>query len=253
MKLDCVLTACDNNPLYYEFIPYFIKAWKKLYPLIDIKIIYINNEIPQKFDQYIDNIILFKPLSGVSTVLTSQVIRILYPAIMNYENAVLITDIDMIPMNGTFYSNVIEKYSSDNFIIYRDICSQFNEIAICYNAATPKIWSSIFSINSIDNIVLYLIELSKLHLYMEKNNKYNWSLDQRLLYDKILKWNGNVIKLNEKETKFNRLCRSHNFELTTTIKNNIKNEIYHDYHCKRPYIEYKNINDEILNLLPNKK
>lgn len=51
MKLDCVITAVNTKPLYYGFIPYFIKAWKKLYPTIDIKIILINDTIPDDIKQ----------------------------------------------------------------------------------------------------------------------------------------------------------------------------------------------------------
>ena len=32
MKLDCVLTAVNENELYLDFIPIFIKTWNKLYP-----------------------------------------------------------------------------------------------------------------------------------------------------------------------------------------------------------------------------
>ena len=39
MILDCVITACNTLPLYYDFIPIFIRSWNKLYPNIDVKII----------------------------------------------------------------------------------------------------------------------------------------------------------------------------------------------------------------------
>ena len=42
MKLDCILTAVNENPLYIEFIPIFVKTWNKLYPDIDVKIIHLN-------------------------------------------------------------------------------------------------------------------------------------------------------------------------------------------------------------------
>jgi hypothetical protein len=41
MKLDCVLTAVNDNPLYLEFIPIFIKTWNKLYPGLDVKIVIV--------------------------------------------------------------------------------------------------------------------------------------------------------------------------------------------------------------------
>ena len=36
MKFTDVLTATDTNPLYYKFVPIFIKAWKKLFPDVNI-------------------------------------------------------------------------------------------------------------------------------------------------------------------------------------------------------------------------
>ena len=38
MKLDCVLTACNNDPMYIDFIPNFVKAWNTLCPGADVKI-----------------------------------------------------------------------------------------------------------------------------------------------------------------------------------------------------------------------
>ena len=52
MKLDCVITSVNNNNLYIDFIPIFIKTWKKLYPTIDVKIILINEEIPIHLDPW---------------------------------------------------------------------------------------------------------------------------------------------------------------------------------------------------------
>ena len=52
MKLDCVLTAVNENHLYLDFIPLFVKTWKKLYPKVDVKIIFIgnNNILNRKHD-----------------------------------------------------------------------------------------------------------------------------------------------------------------------------------------------------------
>tara|TARA_B110000858_G_scaffold197484_1_gene259295 strand:- start:3230 stop:3397 length:168 start_codon:yes stop_codon:yes gene_type:complete len=46
MKLDCILTSVNENKLYLDFIPIFIKTWNKLYPNVDIKIILIAKSIP---------------------------------------------------------------------------------------------------------------------------------------------------------------------------------------------------------------
>ena len=56
MKLDCVLTACNNDPMYIDFIPTFVKAWYTLCPNVDVKIILIHDSIPEKFKDYEKNI-----------------------------------------------------------------------------------------------------------------------------------------------------------------------------------------------------
>lgn len=70
MKLDCILTAVNENPLYLDFVPIFIKTRKKLYPSIDIKIILISNKIPDNIKIYSNNIILFEPIKNISTAFT---------------------------------------------------------------------------------------------------------------------------------------------------------------------------------------
>ena len=51
MKLDCILTAVNDNPLYIEFIPIFVKTWNKLYPGIDVKIILVAKAITKEYMQ----------------------------------------------------------------------------------------------------------------------------------------------------------------------------------------------------------
>ena len=41
MILEYVLTAINDNPLYIDFIPIFIKTWNKLYPNVKVIIILI--------------------------------------------------------------------------------------------------------------------------------------------------------------------------------------------------------------------
>lgn len=246
MKLDCVLTAVNENELYLDFVPIFIKTWNKLYPDVDVKIILIAENIPDTLLSYKNNIILFKPIENIETSFTSQIIRLLYPCILNYENGIMITDMDMIPMNRNYYTENIKSYSNDKFIYYREnVCFNTSQIAMCYNIATPNIWKEIFKVNSLEDIETTI-------KYIHSKN-VKWYTDQLTLYDKVLNWNkqtNNFICLKENETKFKRLDRADNFDISNSIlRNNIKNGVYSDYHCKRPMSKYANINYEIYNLL----
>jgi hypothetical protein len=253
MKLDCILTAVNENKLYIDFVPFFIRTWNKLYPEVDVKIILIANEIPYNLNDCKDNIILFKPIENVSTSFTSQYIRLLYPAILNYKNGVMITDIDMVPMNRTYYTENIVSFTEDRFIYYREnICFNAKQIAMCYNVASSKIWSDIFKIESIQDIVDRLKNVYKNINYMEGHGKSGWGTDQIDLYKYVMEWNkktNNFICLKEIDTKFNRLDRD-TFDINNqTIKNNISNCTYTDYHCFRPMNKYVEINNCVYDLL----
>jgi hypothetical protein len=255
MKIDCVLTSVNNNKLYYDFIPFFIKSWNKLYPDIDVKIIYIGETIPEIFDKYKNNIILFnnKLCSNISSSFISQYIRILYPSILNYKNGILITDIDMIPMNKSYFTEYIIDYDNTKFIHYRsNVCMNNNEIAICYSVATNKIWSDITKINNLDDIYILLNKKWNDIEYIEGSGNIGWSTDQLDLYNYINKWDNKkiqFIKLNDKITNFKRLDRN-TFTLNNmNIINNIKNHYYSDYHCYRPMNKYYKLNYLILDLL----
>ena len=251
MILDCVVTACNNNELYIDFIPIFIKSWNKLYPGVDVKIILISDTIPIKFEEYINNIILFNPIPNIETSFISQYIRLLYPCILNYKNGILITDIDMIPMNSTYYTKNIENINNDKFIYYRDVLMDYKQIAMCYNVALQNTWSQIFNINSIEDINQRLIDVNKNINYIVGHNQSGWCTDQIDLYKYIIDWNNktnNFVFLNDNNTGFNRLDRD-TFTLEYSVTNLIKNKHYSDYHLYRPYKNFKDINDTILSLL----
>ena len=257
MKLDCVLTAVNENKLYLDFIPIFIKTWNKLYPDVDVKIILIAKNIPENLVIHKNNIILFNPIENILTSFTSQFIRLLYPCILDYENGVLITDMDMLPMNSTYYTKNIIEFDNNKFIYYRgDVCFDYKEISMCYNIATPKIWKEIFKVNSIIDIVNTIKDTFIKNTIKEGHGNTGWSIDQITLYKKIMEWNtktNNFISLNEKQTQYKRLDRTSFFNISDiNIRNNITLGKYTDYHCHRPMSDYAKINWEVFNLLPQK-
>lgn len=253
MKLDCILTSVNENKLYLDFVPIFIKTWNKLYPDVDVKIILIAKNIPENLLLYKNNIIIFEPIENILTSFISQFIRLLYPCILNYKNGVLITDIDMLPMNKTYYTKNIIEYDNNKFIYYRDnICIPFKQIAMCYNVATPEIWKDIFKINSLDDIVDYIKNVNDKNIIKESGN-IDWYIDQKTLYNKVTEWNqktNNFVRLNEIQTKFNRLDRNCFNISDVNIRKNITAGNYTDYHCYRPMSKYSDINWEIYKLLP---
>lgn len=253
MKLDCILTATNENPLYLDFLPIFIKTWNKLYPDVDVKVILIANEIPEQYLCYKDNILLFEPIEHVLTSFTSQFIRLLYPCILNYDGGVMITDIDMLPMNRTYYTEHIKPFDNSKFIYLREnVCFNENQIAMCYNVAVPSVWKDVFKINSIEQMKNEITHVFNNNAIKEGHGNVGWSIDQLVLYRKIMDWNrhtNHFVCLKEKDTKFKRLDRN-TFSLNdSVISENISNGVYSDYHCYRPMSQFFNENTFIYNLL----
>ena len=251
MKLDCILTAVNEKPLYLDFVPIFIKIWNKLYPEVDVKIILIAKDMPNELLIYKQNIILFKPIENIKTSFISQYIRLLYPSILEYKNGVMITDIDNVPMNRSFFTKNIESISDNKWINLRN-WQEDEQICMMWQVATPKIWKDVFKINNLKQIKENIISINSLISYDDIPGNESWFTDQLVLYEKVMKWNkitNNYICLNDKDTGFNRLGRN-TFKINDkNIKNNIKNGVYSDYHCYRPMSKYSKINYEIYNLL----
>jgi len=263
MLIDCILTACNLNPLYLDFIPIFIKAWTKLYPSIDIKIILIHSEIPLRLKLYAKHIICFPSIGNISTGFISQYIRLLYPAVLNYKNGVIITDIDMIPMNSIYYTKIIEPIHNNAFISYRNpiisgtLLSNHRQIAVCYCVASPSTWKEIFNVTSHNDITIRLKEAYARVNYNNKHGGTGWSTDQLNLYRKITNWHARTrrfVCLTDRQTQHRRLDRISRplsrGKLSHILLNRVKMGYYSDYHMCRPYTQFKQINDIIVDFLP---
>jgi hypothetical protein len=160
----------------------------------------------------------------------------------------MITDMDILPMNRTYYTENIRPYDNNKFIYLRDnVCFEYKQIAMCYNVATPSVWRDIFNIHSIDDIRATIKDLALSHGVHEERRHEWWGVDQQLLYKKVMEWTKttqNFVCLKETTTGFRRLDRG-TFVLNETTRANIKNGVFSDYHCFRPMCQYQNINNEI--------
>jgi len=251
MKIGTVLTASDLNPLYSGFIPIFIIAWKKLLPEADVIIVLISDTIPNELAEYKEHIRLFSPIPGIHTAFQAQCIRLLYPRELTRSEGVLISDMDMLPLNSSYYVDPIKNIPNNHFVTYRDVCLPYGEIAICYNIALPAVWRDMIC-NGNDSMESLLIEWHKNTGYSGVHGGAGWSTDQQILLKKFNSWGGPKITLNDTITNYNRLDRihPHKFVNLTILKSDIFNGKYSDYHCIRPYFAYKQINDFVVSCLP---
>ena len=185
MKLTTVLSAVNENPEYYRFIPKQILFWNKF----NIKFIavFVGSSIPDILKQYADNIILYSKNLNVHTAFVAQNIRLYYPALLTLpdDEMVMITDMDMLPMKADYYVKDIEAYCTDDFIYYRNVDG--NQIYMCYNASHPKTWSKVFGINTEDDIERN-IYATYTHTYSGVPGQHGWFTDQEIFYNKLINY-----------------------------------------------------------------
>ncbi len=183
MKLTTVIASVNNNPAYYLFIPKQILFWKQFN--IKFIAIFIGESIPNELNDYTSNIILWSKNLDINTAFVGQNIRIYYPALLNLpdDEMVMITDMDMLPMNKTYYTRDLESYTIDDFIYYRNVDG--NQIYMCYNAAHPTVWKKVFNINSVTDIETAITTNYNKH-YNGIPGSTGWFTDQEIMYAKLI-------------------------------------------------------------------
>lgn len=244
MKLDLCIVACDLNDDYTQFFDIVKFSWKH-YVGIDTKFILISYFIPKELENFKDDIILFNPIKDIPTAFQAQCIRILYPALLKqYKNSIIISDMDLIPLNKSFYIDSIDSINENNFVVYRNVISEYLQYPICFCAANPKTWAEIFSIESINDVITTIETWFELFInagyFYQISSPFSviWACDQLKLFELVNKWNNNnkLTLLSDKITKFNRLDRHDIVNIEKNLDEyqaKIKSGIYSDFHLPR--------------------
>jgi len=190
MRLTTVIASVNNNPEYYMFLPKQILFWGYFH--IRFILIFVGEKIPDELLNYKDNIILWNKNLDINTTFIAQNIRMYYPSLIDNlmeDELIMMTDMDMLPINDKFFVEGLDNFSKNDFIYY---CNVFNssenngyepQTYMCYNAAHPHTWSKVFHIFGVDDI--------EKRLYDTYNSSYtgipgidpHWCIDQQILYN----------------------------------------------------------------------
>jgi len=183
MKLTTVLSAVNDNPAYYKFIPKQILFWNKF--AIRFVVVFVGATLPEELAPYRDNIIHWKKNLDLKTAFVGQNMRLYYPALLTLpdDELVMITDMDMLPMKETYFKRDLESYTKRDFIYYRHIDG--NQFYIMYNAAHPSTWATVFGIQSEADIEKRIYDTYKAQ-YNGIPGSTAWYTDQEILYERLI-------------------------------------------------------------------
>lgn len=237
LTIDRVIVSSDANPTYLDFWPFVAKAWKKLGIKPTLALIAHDTII---VDETLGDVIRFEPIANIPTSLQAQVIRLLLPAFFEHETC-LISDIDIIPLQKTYFLNSIKNIPENNFVVYRQYDKHTSTTyPMCYNAAKGSTFKELFGVNSIADIPAIITGWYNLG--------YGWNTDERILAEHVNSFDQTrAIKLHHDVQK--RIDRSHWHYNSSKLKNNFYNNFYIDAHMIRPYHEHKQALDTFFKLV----
>lgn len=236
MKLKYILVSCNNDPTYYNLYPMVKPLWEK--QGIKCILVFIGKTLPDSLQTYQQDIIIFEEIEGISSVFIAQTIRLLMPSLIETDGAVMISDIDTIPLKIDYFINTIKDIDDDKFVNLGYVPERLHshEYYICYNIATPRIWSEVFKINSIDDVTNTIKQwyLSNGKYYY--NRKYRskcigYHCDQRNLYKHINEWNQNTGNFILIKKDFDRIGKKYT---KNELRNIFKTKNCIDYQFVKP-------------------
>jgi hypothetical protein len=229
MKIDYVIISSDENPTYKDFYPIVAKRWFDL----GIKTYYVNicdvDEISENEFGIVHKI---KSLNFISTGFQSQVVR-LYCSNFISGN-LLMSDIDMLPINGDYYHQYNSELTDDNVIIYSG--QPYGNVPyypMCYVLSNSKNFRKYLEIDN-----LSFEEYCRMLL---NNYKEAWNTDENFMYDKFQSHLDNLVVKTDRD--FSRRIDRGNWQYNIDL---LKSGYYIDSHVLRPYSIYKNHIDDLL-------
>ena len=254
LKLSHVVLACDLNPRYLECWELASRAWQDVAGLEPVLVVVADERGAPAELHADDRVRVFDAVPGLHTAFQAQCIRLLYPALLETPGAVLISDMEMVPMDARYFHRPLARLDRSFFVAYRDVLLPRGEMALCYNASTPATWGEIFGIGDREDVTARLREWGVDLDYAGERGGSGWFTDQLVLHQELLAWGkrtGRLWILDDQYTGFRRLDRidiEPEGQLTEDTRRRILRRGYTDFHCLLPHSRFRAVNEEAVAL-----
>jgi hypothetical protein len=234
MNIDYVILSSDQNENYKPFYPIVSKKWNSF----GLKVFYIEIVQETESDVFDNEFGLIKkidadkidvevplPFSRVlsKTAFLSQISRLYAYRYLDNKN-VLLSDVDMYPLNKDFFINNVKNIDNTKIVSYTQKCPHY---PICYILANSEIMKDVLAVKT--------ISFSE----FAKNLIPSGIYDEKYLEEKIEAWprfSCDFINLN-RSPRLNRIDRSNWSYREDCI----------DAHLLRPYHQHKKEIDDLVN------
>lgn len=253
LRLTHVVLATDLHPSYVDLWPVAKRAWAAIAGLEPVLVLVADASAvpPDLADD--PCVCLFAPEPGLHTAFQAQCIRLLYPSLLETPGAVLTSDVDMAPMSPRYFHRPLARIDRRHFVCYRDVLLELGEMPICYNAALPETWASVFKIGSIEDVRARLREWGEDLEYAGTHGGTGWTADQVRLYGALIERGRRVRDvwiLDDHFTGYRRLERAYVEKwgrLSPEARRGIERRAFSDFHLLRADSEHAGLNELIVN------
>jgi hypothetical protein len=182
-----VILSSDLNHDYLDFWPLTSRAWSRLGIRATLILVAASDDVPRELVNA-PNVVVFEPLPDVATSLQATLVRLLYAALIDAPGALVMSDIDLVPLNRGFFYEPLAALDERFFVSFRDDVDD-PEIAwpLPFNAASPATWGEVFGVASVEDVRARLAEWTRDMPY-EGRGATGWYTDQRKLRDALMAW-----------------------------------------------------------------
>lgn len=228
MKADYAVISSDDNPLYKDFYPIVAKRWFEL----GFKTYYVNITDEDSIEQTEYGIIhKIKKIDSLPSGFQSQVVRLF---VANFIDAnLLMSDIDMLPINGDYYNQYNNEYSGNNIILFSGQPYGVNPyFPMCYVLASSKTLKECLGFSKV-NFEKYCKKLAE-------HYTIKWNADEHFMYDMFSQHRDLLLIKNRNfSRRINRIDWNYDIE-------KLKQGYYIDSHMLRPYSLHKGSIDKLV-------
>jgi hypothetical protein len=254
LALSHAVVASDLNPRYLDAWPLARRAWREIAKL-DPRLILVADPADVPAALSADPAVrVFEPVPGLHTAYQAQCIRLLFPALLAEADGVVVSDVDMIPLTASYFRRPLSRIKADHFVAYRDFVLHLREIPICYNAALPATWGTIFGVHELGDVRARLSEWAEGVRYAGTHDGEGWTTDQLVLYRTLVERGRrcrDVWILDDYYTRFRRLERTYVRKwgrLAPAALEGLRRREFADFHLLAADSDLAHLNEQVIEL-----
>ncbi len=224
MKLDRVIISTTCDPVYSDGVKFVRDAWEKIGVVCTvIQVGGHKNDYPENKVDFI-----ISPIEGVPDQNLAKLIRVILAGVFS-NSWCLISDADMMPMNGDYFKECSEQADENSILYYTSELTgeDSGKFPACYMLAKGRTFNKYVNPNNLD-----YSDLIKNWNCGPMGNPKKLPFSDETVYRSLF-INAPKIKLNRYHQS-HRLCRSN---WPDSILDSLKFENYIDCHLPRPASE----------------